>query len=157
MSRRHFSVLHPHRIPSPPHRLLLSPGMCYGAAPLGALQKDMPWGQRDAGMGQWGRPADTSPRAHLAGDVTRRLGRGENLLPAPVQRRSLSLRDVHSHRGHRFPGESTAACPYSGCVCQNPLLRSCAWQIPLAEANRSHPTLRPPPARPPPVLFADFS
>lgn len=55
------------------------------------------------------RPADSSPCAHLAGDVTWRLGRGENLLPAPVQRRGLSLRDVHSHRGHRFPGETTTA------------------------------------------------
>lgn len=54
-------------------------------------------------------PADVSPCAHLAGDVTWRLGRGENLLPAPVQRWSLSLRDVHSHRGHRFPGETTTA------------------------------------------------
>lgn len=58
-------------------------------------------------------PADTSPCAHLAGDVTWRLGRGENLLPAPVQRRGLSLRDIHSHRGHRFPGETTTAASLS--------------------------------------------
>lgn len=58
-------------------------------------------------------PADLSPCAHLAGDVTWRLGRGENLLPAPVQRRGLSLRDIHSHRGHRFPGETTTAASLS--------------------------------------------
>lgn len=53
--------------------------------------------------------ADISPRAHLAGDVTWRLGRGQNLFPAAVQGRGLSLRDVHCHRGHRFPGETTRA------------------------------------------------
>lgn len=72
-------------------------------------------------------PADTSPCAHLAGDVTWRLGRGENLLPAPVQRRGLSLRDVHSHRGHRFPGETTTAASPSPPLTRT-LARTGCWE-----------------------------
>lgn len=72
-------------------------------------------------------PADTCPCTHLAGDVTWRLRRGENLFPPPVQRRSLSLRDLHSHRGHRFPGETTmAASPSPPLTCT--LARTLCWE-----------------------------
>lgn len=64
-------------------------------------EKELGRAQHQSGVLLPPRPADTSPCAHLAGDVTWRLGRGENLLPALVQRRGLSLRDVHSHRDRK--------------------------------------------------------
>lgn len=87
-------------------------------------------------------PADISPCAHLAGDVTWRLGRGENLLPAPVQRRGLSLRDVHCHRGHRFPGETTTAVspsPLSTCT----LARTVCWAGRMGDSSLCTPSYLP--------------
>lgn len=87
-------------------------------------------------------PADVSPCAHLAGDVTWRLGRGENLLPAPVQRRSLSLRDVHSHRGHRFPGETTTAASPSP-PSTHTLARTGCWGGGMEALQPLYPQLSP--------------
>lgn len=87
-------------------------------------------------------PADISPCAHLAGDVTWRLGRGENLLPAPVQRWGLSLRDVHCHRGHRFPGETTRAAsplPLSTCT----LARTECWAGRMGDSSLCTPSYLP--------------
>lgn len=39
------------------------------------------------------------------GDAGRGLWRGEDLPAGPVQRRRLSGRQLHLHRGHRFQGE----------------------------------------------------
>lgn len=117
-------------------------------------QLDQPWGKKqrdtwDRGGAQHHpgtlrppRPADTSPCAHLAGDVTWRLGRGENLLPAPVQRRGLSLRDVHSHRGHRFPGETTtAASPSPLPTCTS--ARTGCWEGGTGGFQPLHPKYSP--------------
>lgn len=45
---------------------------------------------------------------HLLGDASGRLGSRQNLFPDPIQRRGLSVRNLHSHRRHRLQGEVAA-------------------------------------------------
>ncbi|XP_067164548.1 ras-related protein Rab-37 isoform X2 [Apteryx mantelli] len=103
-------------------KLLLSPRLaaCWAPQPAsqrGQLPGGSPGWQDEGGIagGTPGRlgtalpvlpPADAGACARLAGDAAGRLRRGEELLPEPVQGRGLPLRDLHSHRGHRFPEQS---------------------------------------------------